>query len=399
MNIERINELFKCKFCQDVYKQPVILTCGHKICTKDIKEITTDTKIKYQDVVKCHICETIMVVPDKGFLIDKDFSIFTDMSGFKGIDFGAKYKRSKESIESFRQEIEGLEYLIKNPDFYIDGYFQNLRKEIDIERDGLVHEINIYYTKLLDEVGQVESICKLSKPLELLKPMDNLGKIEKEIGYFNGQLQKLSNDIDNMKVNEDNWDKISFESGYQKMKLSQIIEKYTNNLLTNKSYKFVPKKSKFLEILEDLKIDHDHARNKDWTEAGFFQFKLPDFSTFTSQKDSVFKTDTFLFKGFKWFLKLRNLDEKNLCWTIHCDRDQEDANKIVSTTNRFEIVNLKEPGKSNSSRLKLQFKNDSKGHGVRQYLSFQDIYSCGFYDAVHNSIQVNVFIQIDDIHE
>lgn len=84
MNIEKINELFKCKFCKEIYKQPVILTCGHKICTKDLPEIHIDNKLKLEAIVKCHICEKLMEVPPKGFLEDKDFSIFADMTGFKG---------------------------------------------------------------------------------------------------------------------------------------------------------------------------------------------------------------------------------------------------------------------------------------------------------------------------
>ena len=56
MNIDKINELFKCKFCKEIYREPVILTCGHKICNKDLNELRIDCKNLGQKLLQCHVC-------------------------------------------------------------------------------------------------------------------------------------------------------------------------------------------------------------------------------------------------------------------------------------------------------------------------------------------------------
>ncbi len=86
MNIEKINELFKCKFCNEIYKEPIILSCGHKICKKDLSEILVENKVelKFQQMCRCHVCLDTMIVPENGFPVDKDFNIFSNMADFKG---------------------------------------------------------------------------------------------------------------------------------------------------------------------------------------------------------------------------------------------------------------------------------------------------------------------------
>jgi hypothetical protein len=261
-----------------------------------------------------------LIEPEYGFLIDKEFSIFAELTGFKGIDFGEKYKRCQESVDIFKQGVETLKYHVNNPDSYISQYFETLKLQINIERDELIIEIDKHYSKLIGEVDQLEKICKLSKPLEVLKPQNNLKKLNKEIELFEGNLKKLTHDIELLKVNEEHWEKISFEAGYQNVKLRNITCCYTNNLLTNKSFSFEPMFPKITEFLNTMHIDENQIHDSiDWTEYGLFQFKLTDFTRFTQMKDSSFKTDTFIFKGFKWYIKLRNYDQKHLCWTLHCD--------------------------------------------------------------------------------
>lgn len=138
---------------------------------------------------------------------------------------------------------------MNNPDNFINDHFQSIKNLIANERDELISKIQICYGRLIDEVDQTEKVCKISKPLEVLKLNDNIIKLEKEIEVFDKNLQKLSNEVDNMKVNEENWDKITFESGYQKIKLKKIFKNYTNNLLTNKSFTFLSKMEMVLMAL------------------------------------------------------------------------------------------------------------------------------------------------------
>lgn len=399
MNIEKINELFKCKFCNEIYKEPIILTCGHKICKKDSVEILVENKsaeFKFQQMLRCHVCHESMNVPENGFPVDKDFNIFANMTGFKGIDFGDKYKCSKESIDSFKLDIEELKFLKCHPGFYAAGHFEDLRKLIEDERLQLLDKINTYYHGLLEEVNTIEKNNKSAEPFDVLALNHSLIKIEKEIELFESSFERLSSEIDCMKVNEENWEKITFESNYQKLKLSQILKCYQDSTLKNKKCTFVSKVAGIEKILAFTpSFKYEDCQIKDNSAQGFIRFSMTDFKNFSKRKDSSFKTEQFHSNGYKWFLKLRNLDEHHLCWTLHCDLD--DWNKVLNCTNRFEIINIRDPVKNESRRLKLTFKNDGTGHGIKKFISFQELFKKGFYDEANDSIHINYYVKLNDV--
>jgi hypothetical protein len=58
---------------------------------------------------------------------------------------------------------------------------------------------------------------------------------------------------------------------------------------------------------------------------------------------------------------------------------------------------LKDPNKHISRRLKVQFKNDAKGHGIKQFCTFKDLYNNGLYDEENNLININLYVQINDM--
>jgi len=105
------------------------------------------------------------------------------------------------------------------------------------------------------------------------------------------------------------------------------------------------------------------------SDKGYVQFCLTDFKNFSKRKGSLFRTEQCELGGYKWNLKLRNLDEQYLCWTLHCD--MTDVNKIINCTIRFEIMNPSDPEKNYSRRLKLAFNSSRIGHGIEKFISYQ----------------------------
>lgn len=233
MNIERINELFKCKFCKDIYKSPVILSCGHKICQKDLEQVCVETEDGKRKL-NCHICDETMIEPEKGFLVDKDFSIFTTTTEFKGIDFGDKYRKSQLSMDAFRKELTYLEYLADKSELYVDDYFSGIQKKVLIEREEVLNQINAAYLNVLNEVQLLKIRC--------LKVRDSeyLDKVKGDLKYVKNHINMLENDLNStpLVVDEKKWEDITLLADFQKLKTTKTINDLKEKLTLNLSYDY-----------------------------------------------------------------------------------------------------------------------------------------------------------------
>jgi len=147
-----------------------------------------------------------------------------------------------------------------NPDFFITEYFQKIRYQIESERLELVDEINKHYSECLMKVNLIENECKTAVKKPSISGTALLPTIDREIEIFEKNLVKLSSEIDIMRVNEENWEKITFESNYQKLKLNRIFKYHQDILLQNRNYSFVSKKLAIDNILSNPIIKYEEIQ-------------------------------------------------------------------------------------------------------------------------------------------
>jgi hypothetical protein len=233
MNIETINELFKCKFCKEIYKNPLILSCGHKICEKDLQEICIETENE-KHILNCHICDERMFVPERGFPIDKDFTIFASIADFKGIDFGEKYRKSQQSLEAFKKELNDLEYLTDKSEEYINEYFSNIQKRIMFEREQVLGQLNLAYLNILNDVQLLKIQCNK------VRETDYLEKIKNDLKYVKNNLNNLEMELNStsFKVDEKKWEDVCLKADFQKVKTTKTIMELKEKLTLNLSYEY-----------------------------------------------------------------------------------------------------------------------------------------------------------------
>jgi len=156
-----------------------------------------------------------------------------------------------------------MKYLFVCPDYFIFEYFQLIRNKIEMERIELVDEINKHFSSQLEEVNLLEQESKLLKPFNksTFAGPNLVSKIQTEIESFEKHHKRLSSEIDIMRVDEENWEKTTFESNYQRMKLSRVLKYHQNNILNNKNYSFVSKKAAIESTLSNsaIKIEECQA--------------------------------------------------------------------------------------------------------------------------------------------
>ena len=160
------------------------------------------------------------------------------------IDLGDSFFECKTSIINFKEKINELKMLEKDPENYIHEYFSELRNQIDLEREVS----NNYYLNIIDELNKCEEVCK-----EKRKDYKNEDIIQ-NVGIFEEKFTEFKEYLDVLKIDVKKWNEVRAETNNNIIKLNNKICDLRNELLLNKSYAFVPRKSTLEDNFGSLKI-------------------------------------------------------------------------------------------------------------------------------------------------
>lgn len=125
--------LLNCKLCYKQYEDPIILPCSKSVCSK---HVFSDTKVGIFD---CELCKGQHCVESDKFPTDENMVYLLQISS-KYIDidttcYGEYYDRSKDLDEQLNDLIEEKKLLERDPLFFIDDYFGELRNKIDSSKE------------------------------------------------------------------------------------------------------------------------------------------------------------------------------------------------------------------------------------------------------------------------
>ena len=115
-----VKEILTCKFCIEVFKQPITLNCcGKNICKQHIEELI---KEKSANTFSCPLC--LQENTNQNFHCDElvEKLIGMELHKFK---LDPKYEAA---MNNFKTEIESLEAIIKDPENIIYGEIGELKK-------------------------------------------------------------------------------------------------------------------------------------------------------------------------------------------------------------------------------------------------------------------------------
>ena len=147
----RFKSLFNCKFCKSVYKQPIILPCGEKICQKDLELFSKS----FEGHISCQLCKKEHVIPVDGFPICQTLveMLEMEMYGLNYEQMFPRYKECKTILTDLTEHLNKLESLAKEPNNFINEYFFKLRKQIKNSADQLKENIDIYANELVETLN------------------------------------------------------------------------------------------------------------------------------------------------------------------------------------------------------------------------------------------------------
>ena len=120
---------------------------------------------------------------------------------YKDLDLGNHFQKCKKTLTSLKLKIDEIRQLRKDPYFFINNHFTELRNEIDIEREHCKEIVDTHFLGLIDEVYQIEAESKKkSERTELLIGIENSSQLEKELEEYDEKFRLLKEDLDELKI-------------------------------------------------------------------------------------------------------------------------------------------------------------------------------------------------------
>ena len=185
-------ELFSCQKCQKLIHEPVSLPCGETVCRSHSEDICSG---------KCPFCPGTHQLPEAGFtpnlmvqkmLISKLHKL--------NINFD-KFDESKKLVEDLNKQFRAIETFRNDPEYFIDEYFVELTRQVDLRRERLFESIGLHSDLMVQQIGEWKSGL-------LTRAKENSTRIDEErTKECKARLNKLNSmfaslDIDNIKMEE-----------------------------------------------------------------------------------------------------------------------------------------------------------------------------------------------------
>ena len=147
-----IKERLTCKYCNNIYKDPITLTCcGDNICKQHIEELTsTNTSNKF----KCPLCDEENV--KQNFKVNKLIQDLLE-SNLHKFDVDSKFKIIFDSLKT---EIHNLEAVLKDPENIIYEEINELKRQVNLDRENLISQIDKQAKDLIQQLESYETRFK-----------------------------------------------------------------------------------------------------------------------------------------------------------------------------------------------------------------------------------------------
>ena len=129
-----INEELMCKCCNGIYNHPIMLICcGESICKHHIEELMSKNS---SNIFLCPLCDEQNT--NQNFKINKIIEKLIER-GLHQFKINPKYE---QTLNNFKKEIGNLETILKDPEHFIFEEINELKRQVDLDRERLKIEID-----------------------------------------------------------------------------------------------------------------------------------------------------------------------------------------------------------------------------------------------------------------
>ena len=147
-----LKEHLTCKYCNEIYNEPVILNCcSENVCKRHIEEFfSVDNPKNYL----CPFCNAEN--SNQQFSVNKLIQTFIEYQ-LHELELDSNYKGI---FNEFKVEIENLETLLKGPENFIYEEIHELKRLVDLDREKTKSQIDELANGLIEQLEEYEAKFK-----------------------------------------------------------------------------------------------------------------------------------------------------------------------------------------------------------------------------------------------
>jgi hypothetical protein len=234
--MEEIIRSLKCTQCKNMLSSPLILPCGHAICSEHVTAGETSE-------CHCTVCDIIHVVPEGGFA--RILALETILNAnIQKAKFCAQYERAVGSLKEVEKKLDNFKLVHTNPDYFVSQTIGELKIETDLLREQFKLKIDERADEILKDLREYEQECHDQQR----NPQD-LPNRNKETDRFlqgvNEQIEKWKKTLDNFDSSEVMWKVTEKESQNELFNLEAWLGELKDACLLQKLHEYESKLVEF----------------------------------------------------------------------------------------------------------------------------------------------------------
>lgn len=236
-----LKEKYTCKYCNQIFKNPITLNCcGDHICKQHILELRSSSS---SNVFWCPLCNQQNT--NQSLKPNEIIQSMLDIEAYK-FEIDPKYQKI---FESFKTEIENLEAVLNDPDNVIYEQINELKRQVDLNREDLKSHIDAMADKLIQQLESYGNQFRTEYKMKLdMKHYISLAETSKK------QLNEYEKYLNLLSSKAEERDKQSDETEITLNNLQSKIKKLKVELFSNKSIIYKPMDINENELFGKLKI-------------------------------------------------------------------------------------------------------------------------------------------------
>ena len=232
-----------CKHCKDIFIDPVTLNCcGENVCKKHIDETLSKPS---STTLACPNCCSELEIKVQKFPINTSLKNLVERELHK-IAFDPKCEKT---YKNFKNKIENIESIHKDPENIIFNRFSELKNQIDLDRDCAIDEINQLAGDLIKRLDSCQNELKNE-----CQSKNNLDYYSRLIGNMRSELNEYEKCLKSLKNTDEVREKKSNEIEQLANVLDIEIKEYEKTLFKNKIISYEPMKIGVKNIFGKLNI-------------------------------------------------------------------------------------------------------------------------------------------------
>ena len=236
------DSLFSCKVCQKLIHEPIFLPCGETVCRSHSEETTKGN---------CRFCNETHLIPKTGFPLNRMVQTMLENKLHTLNINSDKFTESKQKVEDLNRRFREMDTLINEPEYFIDEYFRELTRQVDLRRERLFESIGQHSDLLIGQIEEWKSgLVEKAKKEGSGRMAEGMKADKVKLGQLNSMFDSL--EIDNAKLEEIISQKASKELGGR---VGSMVEKYKKELLGGRVYELISSPIKIEEVFGAIKME------------------------------------------------------------------------------------------------------------------------------------------------